>query len=207
MREVCFLNTWRAGGATSHCVPFTGRLYFLCFRCYWCIDFRERREVGEGETERQRDRETSMCCFTYLCIHWLSGGGTCNFGTSGRRSKQLSNQTGALLFSNKLLKWKKAYFLVCHNTLRSYLESHHHFHHSAWLLSQRHFQIGTITYTSLWISAHLVEFVGWGSSCRMPVIGRLLLTFVQKAGMRTSYHIGDFGKVLLGHTSFCAIRN
>ena len=32
---------------------------------------REQEGVREAERERERERETSICCSTYLCIHWL----------------------------------------------------------------------------------------------------------------------------------------
>ena len=34
----------------------------------WFLE--RRREVGR-ERDRERERETSICCSTYLCIHWL----------------------------------------------------------------------------------------------------------------------------------------
>ena len=47
------------------------------------------------ERGRERERETLICCSTYLYIHWLlivpmSWDWTCNLGVSGRCSNQLS---------------------------------------------------------------------------------------------------------------------
>lgn len=40
--------------------------------------------------ERKGERETWVCCSTYLCIHWLilTGDGTCNPGGLGRHFNQ-----------------------------------------------------------------------------------------------------------------------
>ena len=46
--------------------------------------------------KKEKKRETSICCSTYLCIHWLlfvcalTEDRTCNLGVSGQRSNQLS---------------------------------------------------------------------------------------------------------------------
>ena len=59
------------------------KYFFLLF-----IDFRERQKKGE--------RETSICCSTHLCIHWviliraLTGDWIRNLGLSGWHSNQLS---------------------------------------------------------------------------------------------------------------------
>ena len=51
----------------------------------------------------ERERERLICCSTYLCIHWLmlvcalTGDRTCNLGTSGRCSNQLSYPAGAIV--------------------------------------------------------------------------------------------------------------
>ena len=56
----------------------------------------ERRRLGEGEREGGRERETSICCSTYLCIHWfilecaMIGDQTCNLGELRLCSNQLS---------------------------------------------------------------------------------------------------------------------
>ena len=53
--------------------------------------------------EREREKETSICCSTYWCIHWLipvcalTGDWTCNFNILGRRSIQLSYPARASL--------------------------------------------------------------------------------------------------------------
>ena len=51
---------------------------------FFCILIFKEREKEEG-----RERETLICCSTYLCIHWLllvcalTGDQTCNLGISG----------------------------------------------------------------------------------------------------------------------------
>ena len=53
---------------------------------------RRREKKGQGE----RERETSICCSAYLCIHWLllvcalTGDGTHNLGVLGGHFNQLS---------------------------------------------------------------------------------------------------------------------
>ena len=44
------------------------------------------------EKEREGERETLICCSTYLCTHWsiLTGDRTHNLGVLGRCSNQLS---------------------------------------------------------------------------------------------------------------------
>ena len=49
---------------------------------------------------------------------------------------------------------------MSHDFLSSYLEIHRNFYRSAWLLFQRHFQIGAIIYASFKISVHFIEVVG-----------------------------------------------
>ena len=61
------------------------------------IDFREgKREEEGGGRERERERETLICCFTYLCFHWLflvcalTEDQTHNLGVLGQRSNHPS---------------------------------------------------------------------------------------------------------------------
>ena len=57
--------------------------------------------ILERERNAGRERETLICCFTYLCIHWLilvcalTGDQTCNLAISGWCSNQLSYLTKA----------------------------------------------------------------------------------------------------------------
>ena len=54
--------------------------------------------------EREEERETSTCCSTYVCIHWLlivcalTGDQTHNLSVLGQRSNKLSYPARALLF-------------------------------------------------------------------------------------------------------------
>ena len=74
------------------------------------INFRQRGWGGE--------RETSICCFTYLHIHWLllvcalTGDQTCNLGVSRWRSNQLSYTARALIFNVKSCGRNKFFFIV-----------------------------------------------------------------------------------------------
>ena len=65
----------------------------------------------------ERERETSVCCFTYLCTHWLllictcTRNQTCNLGIWGQRSNQLSypaRPNGVLL----LMAWKRTLYSI-----------------------------------------------------------------------------------------------
>ena len=49
---------------TSSSLLYSLKFFFIFFLF---IDFRERKE----ERKRDRERETLICCSTYLCIHWL----------------------------------------------------------------------------------------------------------------------------------------
>ena len=71
------------------------RILFIYLFNY--IDFREKG------MERRTERETSICCSTFLCIHWLlpvralTGDQTCHHGILGRCSNQLSDSARARL--------------------------------------------------------------------------------------------------------------
>ena len=45
-------------------------MQFLLF-IYFSLFILERERKGEIENKRGGERKTSLCCFTYLCIHWL----------------------------------------------------------------------------------------------------------------------------------------
>ena len=68
--------------------------------------FRGKGEGTEWGRERERDTERSICCSTYLCIHWLilicslTGDQTCNLGVSRQCSNQLSYPVRSRYFFN-----------------------------------------------------------------------------------------------------------
>ena len=81
-----------------------GQLFFLKFLF---IDFRERKGGGWGENREVEERETSICCSTYLCIYWLilvcalTGDSTRNLDVLGRHSNQLSYPASQLFILNQ----------------------------------------------------------------------------------------------------------
>lgn len=87
------------------------------------------------------------------------------------------------------------------------LRNYQNFHQSAWSLSQKHFQIGNVMYISFEISAHLTEFADWILGCRIPVLGKFLLTFMQRAGMRAHLPLLCFKKGSPRWCLFLSFRN
>ena len=59
----------------------------------------------------ERERETLICCYPYLCIHWLilvcalTRDQTCNLGILGQCSNQLSYLAGAISFWKSYMVW------------------------------------------------------------------------------------------------------
>ena len=95
-----YLNIKNA--SNSH--KITSGILIFFFLMYWFFRKGERRR--EGET-----RETAVGCSTYLCIHWLLlvcaliGDQTCNLGTWGQCSNQLSYSARTLLGFLLRLHW------------------------------------------------------------------------------------------------------
>ena len=92
------------------------------------------KEKGSGRYREGRgERETSICCSTYLCIHWLllvralTGDLTRNLGVSGQCSNQLSYPFTtvclcslaevSLSFRQLVNKFKCCHILFLHSTV------------------------------------------------------------------------------------------
>ena len=88
--------------------------FFISFCClfknFYLLIFRER---GRG-----RERETSICSSTYLCIHWLilvcalTWDWTCNLGILGRCSNQLRYAARVGFFVFLLLNFKSSLYIL-----------------------------------------------------------------------------------------------
>ena len=71
------------------------KLVLMWNSCLWNISFKNLLKFFI-DWFWEREKETSVCYSTYLCVHWLFGvcvltrDWTCNFGISGQCSNQLS---------------------------------------------------------------------------------------------------------------------